>query len=389
MRKLKFIIILVGLTFSVNVVTAQNATNGIPNVAVFSPLFLDSAFGSNGYKYGKLIPSFAIQGVEYYYGAEAAIDSLKKEGNPINFFIYDSKSKVKTISNLIQSGALNKMNIIIGSVIGPETKLLADFAFKNKIAFISATYPNDAFVTNNPYFLIVNSTLRTHCKALHERLQKKSNNQKVVFFYKEGKQEERIKGYFEEFEKNSSAGSLAIDYVKMDSSASFVKAIDTGVFTSYIVGSTDIGFAKKIADAIVEQKQQENAIMYGLPTWESAGALNNKDYAGIPFYFSTPMVTPITRVAGQLSWRFKDKYGTSAGDNMYRGYETVFHFTKLYLKHKSDLLSNLADKSFSTMTTYDIQPVMLNANNMTLDYYENKRVIMMRRLNGESTQVMD
>jgi hypothetical protein len=388
MRKLKFIIAFIILTTSVKV-AAQNVPNVTPNVAVFSPLFLDSAFGPSGYKFGKLVPSFAIQGVEYYYGASAAIDSLKKEGNPINFFVYDSKSKTKTISSLVQSGVLNKMNIIIGSVNGPETKVLADFAFKNKIAFISATYPNDAFVTNNPYFLIVNSTLKTHCKAIHERLQKKSNNQKVLFFYKDGKQEERIKGYFEEFENNSSAGSLAIDYVKVTTDDSLMMAIDTTVFTSYIVGSTDIAFAKKIADAIVQKKQQDNAILYGLPTWETASTFNQKDYAGIPFYFSTPMVTPITRVAGQLSWRFKNKYGTNAGDNMYRGYETVFHFTKLFLKHKSDLLSNLADKSFSTMTTYDIQPVMLNANNMTLDYYENKKVILMRRLNGESTQVMD
>src|SRR5207253_5307397 len=46
-------------------------------VAVFSPLFLDSAFDeTTTYRYGKTFPKFINPGLEFYEGAELAIDSL-------------------------------------------------------------------------------------------------------------------------------------------------------------------------------------------------------------------------------------------------------------------------------------------------------------------------
>jgi hypothetical protein len=74
-----------------------NNTQKVPKIAVFAPLYIDSAFNSKGYRYGKLIPGFSIPGVEYYYGAQKAIDSLKKEGVMINYYMFDSKSSMNDI----------------------------------------------------------------------------------------------------------------------------------------------------------------------------------------------------------------------------------------------------------------------------------------------------
>jgi ABC-type branched-subunit amino acid transport system substrate-binding protein len=372
-------------------VLGQSTPKKVHNIALFSTLYLDSAFGETGYKYGKLVPSFAVSGVEYYYGAKEAIDSLRKEGVALNYYVFDSKATTRKIADLIKDGDLEKMDMLIGAVSGGEVKLLADFALQKKIPFISASFPNDAGVTNNPNFLIVNSTLKTNCKAIHEFLQNKLKDQRIVFLTKNGKQEERIAGYFKEFEKNSTGVSLGISYIDLGdnvSEDSIAATLDSTLLTTYIVGSTDVAFAKTIAKVIVSNKQQEQINLVGLPTWDDAADFNKKEYNGIHFYYVTPMAKPSAAFATKMGNKFKAKYGSTGGDNLYRGFETVYKYTKLLLKHDKNLVSNLADKAFTTIFAMDVQPVMLNANNMALDYFENKKVSLMRRFNGATIQIM-
>ena len=68
-------------------------------IAIFAPLYLDSAFDqSNEYKYAKnVFPKFINPGLEFYEGAQLALDSLNKEGSPLEIFIYDTRSTTETL----------------------------------------------------------------------------------------------------------------------------------------------------------------------------------------------------------------------------------------------------------------------------------------------------
>ena len=51
------------------------------HIAIFLPLYLDSAFDATGnYRFDKNFPKFLSPGLEFYEGAQLALDSLKKEG---------------------------------------------------------------------------------------------------------------------------------------------------------------------------------------------------------------------------------------------------------------------------------------------------------------------
>src|SRR5436190_22221091 len=63
-------------------------------IAIFAPLYLDSAFNDTaGYRYAKnIFPKFINPGLEFYEGAQLALDSLNKEYAPLEVFIYDTRS---------------------------------------------------------------------------------------------------------------------------------------------------------------------------------------------------------------------------------------------------------------------------------------------------------
>src|SRR4051812_9820934 len=58
----------------------QDSANLRHKVAIFVPLYLDSAFdASNSYRYDKSFPKFINPGLEFYEGVQLALDSLEKE----------------------------------------------------------------------------------------------------------------------------------------------------------------------------------------------------------------------------------------------------------------------------------------------------------------------
>ena len=68
------------------------------SVAIFLPLYLDSAFDAGGnYRYDKNFPKFINPGLEFYEGAGLALDSLRKEGIRLDVHIYDTRSLTRSM----------------------------------------------------------------------------------------------------------------------------------------------------------------------------------------------------------------------------------------------------------------------------------------------------
>ena len=64
--------------------SGQDSTPVRQKIAVFVPLYLDSAFDAmDNYRYDKTFPKFINPGLEFYEGVQLAIDSMKKNGSKI------------------------------------------------------------------------------------------------------------------------------------------------------------------------------------------------------------------------------------------------------------------------------------------------------------------
>ena len=73
-------------------------------LAIFLPLYLDSAFDASGnYRYDKNFPKFINPGLEFYEGVQLALDSLQKENARLEVHIFDTRSNSKSIAQVLQS----------------------------------------------------------------------------------------------------------------------------------------------------------------------------------------------------------------------------------------------------------------------------------------------
>ncbi|MEJ7767739.1 MAG: amino acid ABC transporter substrate-binding protein [Chitinophagaceae bacterium] len=389
MKKLSFLPGLVFCFLSLKFTTfAQTAyTTSQHTIAVFVPLYLDSAFDAAGeYVYGKNFPKFLNPGLEFYEGVQLAVDSLNKTGASLKVLIYDTRSSGQSIAKVMQRPEMSKVELIIGFVSNNEIRVLAENARMKSIPFINANIPNDAGVTNNPYYVVLNSTLRTHLQAMYKFLQKSYATSPIVVFRLKGAQEDMLKNYFTEIERSTSSVSLKLKFITLnkDFTASQLKPyLDSNRVTMCIAGSLDVQFAKLLTRHLAALNENYPSQVMGMPNWDGIKELEKKENKGLEIFYSTPFYHAKTdKVSIGITNYFKNNLYSRPTDMVFRGYECFMHFSKLLLDHGTNLGSAIGEKKYKVFTDLDIQPVFLNKQSPTLDYFENRKIYFVKMLGG-------
>jgi hypothetical protein len=356
-------------------------------VAVFVPLYLDSAFSYAGdYKYGKTFPKFLSPGLEFYEGVQLAIDSMNKTGAALDVYIYDTRSRSNPITRIVQSGEFSTIDLIIGHVTNAEVRFLAEIARNKNIPFVNANIPNAAGITNNPSLVILNSTLKTHCEAIYRFLQRNYATSPAVVFTRRGAQENILKTYFSDIEKNTSSFSLKLKFVTLNdnfSPSQLLPYLDSNRLTMCIAGSLDESFAKQLSRQLAGLNATYPVQLIGMPTWDVIKDFEKSDYKGLEIYYTTPFYHPKTdKVSVAITNHFRTNLYSRPTDMVFRGYESMMRFGKLLMEHGPNLNSSIGEKKYKVFTDYDIQPVFLNRDTLTLDYFENRKLYFVKQESG-------
>lgn len=362
-------------------------------VAMFLPLYLDSAFdASNNYRYDKNFPKFINPGLEFYEGAQLALDSLQKENARLDIHVYDTRSGTQSVARIVQDPEFQRTELIIGQITSSaEMQQLASAAAQMSIPFINVNFPNDGGITNNPEFVILNSTLRTHCEGIYRFIQRNYPTKPIVLFRKKGTQEDRLKAYFDDITRTTNSVPLKIKYVTLNDAFdanTLTQSLDSATQTICIAGSLDENFARMLCQSLASIDQTYTTLVIGMPTWDNID-FSKPEFKGEEIVYSTPFyINPTDNLARSIQQYFKTKFYSRPSDMVFRGYETTYRFSKqlLHIGGKG-LGSNLGDKKFKVFTDFDIQPVFLNRQNMTLDYFENKKLYFIKKVDGNVTAV--
>lgn len=356
-------------------------------VAIFAPIYIDSAFMGSKLRSQKTIPKLMVPGLEFVQGAQMAFDTMNVNGKKVEAFIYDSKDPKQSVPWLIKNKKLDSINLIIGSVKEPEFSHLSQFAVTNKIPFVSATYPNDGGLRNNPYVVIVSSTLKAHCEGIFSYLVQKHGTDNIYLFRK--KNDSRIDNYFKEINNVEGKPLLKIKTIMLDSSVSSTGLgylVDTTKPMVIIGASLDETFSVKLADACYPLQKTNTLTLIGMPNWDGFRDFYKKDaYKGFPIKYSTPhYVSPDNGFTNFLKNKYFKLFRAEPSEMAYKGFESTYYFTNILLKYNKQFMDHLNEPSLAGFHEYNFRPVNHNPQNTGVDYFENKRLFIMQILNGES-----
>ncbi|MDP4212467.1 MAG: hypothetical protein Q8918_01710 [Bacteroidota bacterium] len=361
------------------------------HVAVFLPLYLDSAFDASGnYRFDQNFPKYISPGLEFYEGLELAMDSLEKAGSQLDVTIYDTRSAAKSLQQVLDEPVFDSTALIIGMVNLTELRLLSREARAKGIPFINVNFPNDGGITNNPQFVILNSTLKSHFEALYKFIQRNWATSNIIYLRRKGAQEDQIQNDFAEIERNTLSVPLHMKYVNIENPADpgqFLPYLDSNTKTIVLVGSLDENFGRQVCTQLASLYKTYKTKVFGMPTWDGID-FSGTEYTDEEIYYTTPFYSnPNDSLVSSIQQYFKTRFYSRPSDMVYRGYESMLHFGQLLADHQGRLNGSIGERKFKVFNDFDIQPVFLNKQNPTLDYLENKKLYYIKKVNGNVVAV--
>jgi len=374
---------------SIKNVDAQSSDTPL-RVAILAPLYIDSAFDNNVYKLTNTsMPKYILQGLDFYNGVMMAADSLKKEGQELDVWIYDTKKKDRTTEALANEIAPLHFSLIIAAFSNlTEQKRFSEFSFANNIPLVSATYPNDAYVTGNPFFIMLNSTLKTHVEGLYKYLQRSYPVAKFLYVTRKGSMEEKMMSMYTDAGKKT----YPIKYKTVELPDDFTEdqllpLLDSNQQNVVICGSLDENFGTNLIRTL-DQSVTFPVTLAGAPTWDGLRAVLRTENENISIVYSTPFnYSGTDNIILNLSNQYKQKLNARPSDMAFKGFESMYYFSRLLLKYNNDMLNNLSDTKFKIANSFILQPVKLTTNSQVPDYIENKKLYFITRSLGKITSV--
>ena len=379
-------VLLFSLSYT-NAIAQPPVTRSKVKIAVLSPLYLDSAFDGYSYKLGNSnMPQYVITGLDFYNGVMLAVDSLNKENIDAEVWIYDTKKKGSDINTILQSMKFLNFSLIIASLTsGSEQKTVSDFSFANNIPVVSVTFPNDAGLSANPYYIMLNPTLKTHVNSIYQYVQQNFVFNKPIFVTKYGSLESKIAA---DFRANDSVvhNHFAYRTVELNNDVDFDKIesyLDSTKPNTIICGSMDDKFVLSLVKAIGDNPQYR-ATLIGMPNWDGMRKIYNNNYDNINIVYTTPFNYSSTDSNIQnITAKYKAKFFARPSDMVYKGFEAMYHNAHLVLDYGNQYISHASDTSYIWKNRFDLEPVVLNNQSQVPDYLENKNLYFIKK-NGQA-----
>ncbi len=381
----QFYKILFGFFLLVNTFNANAQMNTNPlKVVVFAPVYLDSIFEGANYKLGNNnLSKSVLPGLDFYNGIMLAVDSLNMEKQSLEILFFDTKNGDESIEMILEKNELQNVSLIIASFNNrAEIKSIADFALIKNIPLISMTYPNDGGLVGNPFFALVNPTLTTHIEAIYKYIHRVFPTENITILKRKGATEDMITNHFLKMNKNTAGLPLKIKTIELMDSFStdqVTQQLDSTKQNIILCASLNESFGNNLVKATASNKNYKT-IVIGMPTWDGIKDIG-KDAEII---YTSPYNYARTDYLGlKITNSYRNKFFGRPTDMVFKGFEAMYHFGKLLLKYKNNLINHLSDKEFKLFNEYDFQPIKLKNTNSLPDYLENKKLYFIRKVDTQ------
>ena len=359
-------------------------------IAVFIPLFVDSVYNGSVYTLGKSnLPKNILQGLEFYNGVMMAIDSLNQEGTFAEISIYDTKQSPKTLNTLLVSEEMNSVGLIIAAITNPaELKIFSEHSLAKNIPLISATYPNYVGVKENPFFVLLNSSFQAHLEGLHSFMRKNYATDTIVAVTRKGGQYEQfIRNYISSLNTSNHSKPLKLKWITVDENSMnispLIQSLDSSKGNVVFVASPVEKFGLDVV-RLLSSYEKYKTVAIGMPTWDNIKDLDKPSCKNVEIVFSTPFLyySKNKELSATINSRYKEKFYSRPSDMVFKGFETVYHFTKLLVKHHSDLVNHLSDKDFTVFNEFKLEAVKTSKTSIKPDLLENKKLYFIKKQQG-------
>jgi hypothetical protein len=122
-----------------------------------------------------------------------------------------------------------------------------------------------------------------------------------------------------------------------------------------------------------------------MPTWDGMREVTSDNYSSknLEIVYSTPYNYSRTdKTGGSLVKQYRAKYMGRPSDMAFKGFESMYHFSKLMLQYRNNFINNISDTTYKIANQFSFEPVRLTNTSFVPDYLENKKLYFVKMQGG-------
>ena len=146
-------------------------------IAVLLPMMYESLENTYYIRNNKFI-------MDLYAGILYSLSNLDSTNSLIEIFPFDTKRDPDVVNEIIDSGYLDGMDLIIGPLYSKPVSIIKQYCLENKLLMINPLSSNHEIIEDNNYSLLFNPSLKTIAnKAADYSIDRFQENKNVIIFY--------------------------------------------------------------------------------------------------------------------------------------------------------------------------------------------------------------
>lgn len=327
--------------------------------------------------------------LEMYEGILLAADTLRSMGLNINLNQYDIKSDTIEISNLIKSGKLAGMDLIIGPVYSHNLFIVSEYAKEWGIPIVSPVpLMNNIALLNNPTLFMASSSLEIAQKALAKKVSEYYDHN-IVFIHSDTAGTDADVRRF----KNSIFTELSYKLPYEDIKFKEFKFYSRSMFNNdsinrlshalseqskniIIIASEEAPVISEVVDNVSGLSRRFNIKLFGYPVIRDLERLEWKELFDMDILVYSPYwIDYSKKMVKQFNLNFRQKFHTLPLEKSYawQGYDIAYYFLSGIAIHGKDFITHPEIHYPELLQSeYDFK------RNAAGDGFENQKLFMVR-----------
>jgi ABC-type branched-subunit amino acid transport system substrate-binding protein len=326
----------------------------------------------------------SLPALNFYEGAKMALDVLSGESIDLEVSVLDTWAKESKTRSLTEEYDVVDANLVIGTFRNNTAGVMANFANKNKTTFVSPFYPHQNLTSDNPYFIQLNPSEKTHCDAIMKHAKARFDTKRIVVFGRNSRREQRLMKYYEEAHQAIEGSSAAepIELVTISDESSSLEETDLLPYmddiesTAFIIASSNESFVYSMLRKIDLEKEDRSVVVYGQPRWIQFTQIGYQYYETMNVHItSESYLNPDSDKVQEFKENFYNKYGMPPTKEAFKGYDTMLYFGRMLHEFGTGFRNKLDQNPANMLhTRFDIQRVVTTpregAEGGQLDYFD-------------------
>ncbi|MCB0518844.1 MAG: hypothetical protein H6577_22045 [Lewinellaceae bacterium] len=320
-------------------------------------------------KGGTTIDDNSLWAINFYAGAKLAFENLASQGVSLDVSVMDSEASTSKVDNILKGVDMQKADLVIGAYKRDNVETLADFAKQNKKPFVVPYTAQMGMATDNPNYIQVNPSLKSHCEAITRHARKKYLTSDIVLVVQNKPEEKERLKYFQQanavIEGSATASKFRELIVPPNSRDINVRSyLKTGRTTVFIVPSwADESFVYSLLrQLMMVHSEGEDIVVYGMPQWKDYNQVDFEFYEKLNVHISSAFyVDYADERVKQFRQKYFDTFGTVPSEEAFLGYDIMLYFGKMVDKYGKDLAQRIDRDDYDVLHgRFNFERVVLN-----------------------------